>query len=151
MLYEERRMGKKLVVACTVLVCALMGRAASADAATPMMYKKEGKTLSCSLTITGDRKQYLISSSNLTAMKLMKIVRCLGKATRQRPLPVKDDEVIIRAGIFANVDGMRCYKGKRFFLKFKGDIPGNLEKLVDACFLRAAHEYRERMESKHWT
>lgn len=146
---KERRMCKKLVLVSAVF--ALVSGAVHADETIPTIYRKDGKNLSCSLTLSGDKKEYYVSSSSLTAMKTMKIVHCLGKATRKQPLLVKDDEVLVRTRIFANIGGLRCYKGKRFILKFKGDIPGNLEKLIDACFLKAAYEFKERMDSKNWT
>lgn len=138
-------------LALTFAIFAFLGGAAYAGDPTSKIYKKEGKDLSCSLTMTGDVKQYFISTSDLTAMKTMEIVRCLGKATRQQPKTVKEDEVLIHANIFANVGGLRCYKGKKFILKFTEDIPDDLERLIGICFLRAAYKARERMESNSWT
>lgn len=142
-------MDKKLISILTA--CALASGVAYAGDTGSVMYKKEERKLSCSFTLTGSEKQYFISSGSLSDMKKESILFCLGKAARQQPVPVKDEEILVHALAYAKVGELRCYKGKKFILKFRGDIPGDLEKLIDVCFIRAAYELRERMESNDWT
>ncbi len=132
----------------------LLATSATADTqqkTQPLIQKARNGSISCSAVKHGNHYEYYVSGPSIGLLQKIPVLQCIAKALNQTPKPIATAEVLVVTQIQAKIDGTRCYKvDKEYILKFRDEIPDNLEQQVVACYNKAEERRLEKIRDPRW-
>lgn len=145
---------KKLMLICALVVPGyVFSQVPEGSAKQPTIQKsKEGK-LSCSITTSANgRMEYLVSGPSMKSIKKLSVLRCFSKALRAQPKEVLTEEVPVSAQVHSEVlGGIRCYKTDTYIVKFRNEVPDNVEGVTAYCYKKAWDDSQNKENLRTWT
>lgn len=143
---------KKLILIIAIAHGASFPQNREEPSRMPVIQRSTEGKLACSVTTSpSGHMEYFVSGPNMRSLKKLTVLRCFSKALRARHVVVVSEEEHVTAQVHSEIlGGIRCYRTNLYIVKFRDDIPDNIEGLARYCYKKAWEESQEKRNLRRW-